>query len=82
MSNSSPFLGRERKRFMCPECLSCFTRIDNLRRHTRLICGKSMRPYVCSVCNHQFKLKHHLKKHVIGVHLRSAFGEMEVIEFN
>ncbi|KAH1002468.1 hypothetical protein HUJ04_008553 [Dendroctonus ponderosae] len=67
--------GVRRKGFYCPKCDGFFTRIDSLKRHVKTICGKvgekdqrQSRPWVCAICNNAFKMKHHLKTHLIRVH--------------
>ncbi|XP_066155298.1 uncharacterized protein [Euwallacea fornicatus] len=58
--------GKKKRRFMCPDCMSSFTREDNLRRHRKVICGKPNRPYVCGICRIVFKQRDDLKKHRAG----------------
>ncbi|XP_071038437.1 RE1-silencing transcription factor B-like isoform X4 [Parasteatoda tepidariorum] len=47
----------------CSDCSYSTHDGSNFRKHVRIHTGN--RPYMCTVCNKSFTLKHHLKNHMI-----------------
>ncbi|XP_060535644.1 zinc finger protein 419-like [Cylas formicarius] len=53
----------------CPKCGNTFTRLDNLRRHVKFICGVKPQ-FKCSYC--PYASKH---KYVLALHIKSRHGD-------
>lgn len=49
-------------RFHCPQCWQSYTRMDNLKRHLRLECGKPA-TFACPLCPKKFKRHNHMTSH-------------------
>lgn len=54
----------------CPHCYRSYKHQRSLRSHIRHECGKPS-SLKCNICGTVFKLKHHLKNHMISRHFDS-----------
>ncbi|WAR14444.1 ZN473-like protein [Mya arenaria] len=66
-SNISLTSGKHLSGFQCDLCNKVFGQRSDKTRHMRIHTGE--KPYVCSVCNACFRLKHHLKSHKVSMHM-------------
>jgi len=55
--------------FQCPQCSAGFTRMDNMRRHIKIL-HQGSECYTCQHCNRNFTRRNTLQRHVAALHTR------------
>ena len=68
-SNSSKAKDKMKKKYQCQKCRRIYAHQSSLNTHKRYECGVEPK-FVCDLCGHKSKLKNHIKKHIITVHLK------------
>lgn len=62
--------GPSADRFYCPECSKTFSRVDNLKAHSKLHDSNRKDIYSCNQCPYRFRRKYDLARHEVA-HSRS-----------
>lgn len=67
------FLPYKEKRHKCPYCLYSSDKTTDVLRHIATHTGQ--RPYKCPMCERAFKLKHHLRNHLLTHEMKKNIGK-------